>query len=924
MGPGLNTVKKLRLRYVAGLSAIALLVTASFITMQRVVSEQREFASLVNLSSHQAGLANRIAYFASLMAATDDETEFNMARSQVGRTINKMKASYDVLRNGDPEKGIPCVSNQKLKVIYDAPMVGLGQALTSFLEKAGNIYESDLETFSTGSSSYLFLTTYGPHVLEPLLDAAVDEYEQIGREAILQIERLEIGIWLATIFTLLFEIGFIFRPFEKHVERTLRSLHSSIKELQLTKQRLVSAQKLALVGDWEINLKERTISCSDMIYSIGDLDRERFTLCIGSALKMIHVDDRRRVRECVIGLIRNGGSKSLEYRIVRPDGSERLVFQYATANRDRILGTVQDITERKELSTRLEKLSGHIPGFLFQMHLDKRWRSLFPFVSKGVLDATGINMEKLGKSTKAMFELIHEDDRARIKMSVYNSSQSLATWHDHFRILHPEKGYIWLEGHATPERIADGETIWYGYICDITERKYAEEKIRKLALYDPLTGLANRRLLLNRLVHAIATSRRNENYGAVLMLDLDNFKILNDTKGHDVGDELLIEVAHRIKSCVRETDTVSRLGGDEFVVILEWLGSKKRKGHTRAMDVAEKIRVALGRPYVLCDGKHVHHGSSSIGVATFKGNARNESELLKRADVAMYAAKDLGKNRICNYTISRQKAINQRSVLSQDLQRAVENEEFLLHFQPQLTETGKVYGAEALIRWQLPDGQLVMPGDFIIAAESNGLILPIGDWVLANACDIIDDLSTEPFAENISLSINISARQFNDERFIEKVKRVLEKKDIDARKLRFELTESSFIQNIEKARELLLTLNVMGISIELDDFGTGYSSLNSLNQLPLHGLKIDQSLTRTIEDNTSGLSIIRAAIAMAKALSLDIIVEGVETETQNNILIREGCDKLQGYYHARPMPFDEFKNYLMEKHMEHAKIFTDG
>ncbi len=906
----------IRLRYAFGLSVIAVLITASFITMQKVVSDQRDFSTLVNLAGHQAGLSNRIAYFSSLMVTTDDETEFDMAKAQVGRTINKMKTAHTILRNGDPEKDIPLVLNDNLVVIYEDSMVGLDTALANFLERARNLYDGEMNDLHTGSIDYIYLTTYGPHVLEPMLDAAVEEYGKIGREAILKIERLETAIWFATIVTLLLEVCFIFLPLERHIHKTLASLQSSINALTNTRQRLLAAQKLAAVGDWELVVDEGHLTWSDQVYEICGVSPENFNVSLDSAMDLIHPEDRAMVRTTLQRSTVKKKPLQIEYRIVRPDGNVRLVYQqaeiFAAKNDNTVMisGIIQDITERKELSARLEKLSEHIPGFLFQYHSSPAGLSRFPYVSQGIEDACGINRPQLETDPETMFKLVHTDDIPRLRQSFQTSGQMLQTWHERYRFHHLQKGEIWLEGHASPERLNDGSTLWYGYIWDITAGKHSEDRIKQLALYDPLTGLANRRLLKDRILHAIATSRRNSNFGAVIMLDLDNFKTLNDTRGHDVGDALLVEVAARLQGCVRETDTIARLGGDEFVVVLEWLGITEEKSRRKALDVAEKIRVALGRAYVLEEKNHAHHASASIGVTLFQNNRLSEGELLKRADVAMYEAKDYGRNRVCLYNEERQNAINRRTAMASAMQQALENNEFRLFFQPQISAGGRICGAEALLRWFPPGKDPVMPGDFIPVAEDTNFIQPLGEWVLTEACRCIAALKNYDLPESFAVAVNISARQFTEECFVNKVRSIIASNSVDVRRLKFELTESCLVQDHDHSQTILRAIRDMGIHIELDDFGTGYSSLHALNNLPLSTLKIDGSLIMGLEEEPRGKAIVRATIAMARAMALNIIAECVETEQQKEFLINEGCDMMQGFLFARPMPFADFKHYL--------------
>nr|WP_319395306.1 EAL domain-containing protein [uncultured Desulfobacter sp.] len=912
----MSVVGNLRLRYVFGLSAIAILVSTSFFSMQHLIAKQRDFSQLINLAGHQAGLTNRIAYFASVMASTRDEIEFDQARSQVGLTINKMQAVHKALRQGDSETRIPKVTNEALETIYEDPMMGLDSALQRFLDRARQVYETDMDSLSIGSIDYIYLVNYGPHVLDPLLDAAVDEYERIGRSAIIRIERFERIIWLVTLVALLLEALFIFWPLEKQVRRALNSLQVSVAQLTDTHQRLVEAQRLALVGDWEMDIASGALSCSQQVYEIvgrpmatAEMDKENIFECV-------HPEDKNTVKRQLDALAGNSDALSMEFRVIRPDGSERLVYQQVASAKDsdgrlvKISGTIHDITERKELSNRLDKLSRHIPGFIFQYKRDKNKAGCMPYVSRGVLQTWGVSADALQNDTQALLDLICEEDLNAVKESIDASAISLRTWNAQFRIQHPEKGEVWLEGHATPERMMDDCTLWYGYIWDITERRQAENRIRRLALYDALTGLANRRMLMDRLAHAVALSGRKKDYGAVLMLDLDNFKSLNDTKGHDTGDALLVEVGRRLGGCVRETDTVARLGGDEFVVLLECLGRDETLCNDKAMTVAEKIRSELSRPYILGEGRHVHHTSASVGVAIFRGKDRDETEVLKHADVAMYEAKDLGRNRICFYSKARQAIVDTRSAMAVDIKTGLDNGEFCLYLQPQVLNDGALCGAEALLRWFPRNKPPVSPESFISVAESTGLILPLGKWVLKQACTVVMDLERYRLPGNFALAVNISALQFADENFIKTVKQVFDETGASPFRLKFELTETSLVQDMHRAGKIMKELRGMGLQVELDDFGTGYSSLNSIKNLPLTALKLDASLIHGIETDEAGRAIVRAALAMARAMSLKTIAEGVETQRQMDYLVTEACDMIQGYLWAKPMPYEDFIDYL--------------
>jgi PAS domain S-box-containing protein len=454
--------------------------------MKRVVSEQRGYSGLVNLAGHQVGLSNRIAHFVSLMVTTDNESEYDMARAQVGRAINQMKLAHDALRKGDPGSGIPFVINDNLLSIYEDPMVGLDLAVKRYLERARDVYNSNMAALNEQSAAYLYITTYGPHVLDPMLDAAVDEYEKIGRDAIYKIERFELIIWFLTIVVLLLELRFIFIPLERHVQKTLRSLESSVEELTNTRTRLQAAQKLAQIGDWELQLRDSVLTWSDQIYEICGVSQEDFTATFENALELVHPEDRELVKSILKSVIRKKNSLDFECRIIRPDGTKRLVYQHVTAGPgesgpvEMLSGTMQDITERKELSSRFEKLSAQIPGFICQFHLDSGGSPRIAFASKGIIETCGIEPDQVDKNIKSICSLFHEEDVTRLKERIKESSESLTTWHGQYRFWHPVKGLIWLEGHATPESLNDGGARWYGYFWDITERKNSEAEKERL------------------------------------------------------------------------------------------------------------------------------------------------------------------------------------------------------------------------------------------------------------------------------------------------------------------------------------------------------------------------------------------------------------------------------------------------------------
>lgn len=461
---------------------------------------------------------------------------------------------------------------------------------------------------------------------------------------------------------------------------------------------------------------------------------------------------------------------------------------------------------------------------------------------------------------------------------------------------------------------ADGAvTNYVATLVDIALRKVADAEIQRLAFYDHLTNLPNRRLLLDRLNHALATSARSGRLGAVLYLDLDQFKTLNDTRGHEMGDLLLQQVAGRLTACVREGDTVARLGGDEFVVVLEELSEQALDAAARAEVIGNKILAALNQPYQL--GTHEYHCSVSIGVTLFSDHEQTQEELLSHADIAMYQAKKAGRNTMRFFDPKMQDTINARAALQDELHKALEKQQFHLYYQIQVDSVGRPLGAEALIRWIHPERGLISPFHFIPLAEETGLILPIGQWVLETACAQLKVWQQDELTHDLTLSVNVSARQFRQPDFVAQVQAAVLHHAINPLRLKLELTEGVLLERIDDTIGTMHALKDMGIRFSLDDFGTGYSSLQYLKRLPLEQLKIDQSFVRDLVTDSCDQAIVRTIIAMADSLKLGVIAEGVETEEQRQMLLNKGCTHYQGYLFGRPVPIEQFEVFLKQSRL---------
>jgi diguanylate cyclase (GGDEF)-like protein/PAS domain S-box-containing protein len=565
----------------------------------------------------------------------------------------------------------------------------------------------------------------------------------------------------------------------------------------------------------------------------------------------------------------------------------------------------EQFREQKDL---LASIIQHAPIRVFWKDLESRYIGCN---SQFAHDAGLPNLEDLiGKTDYDMnwreqAELYRSDDKA-----VMESGMSKLDFEE--KQTAPDGRTIWLSTSKVPLRGEENQIIGVlGIYTDITSRKLSEERISELAFFDQLTGLANRTLLMDRLKQAITAGQRNGRFGAVLLIDLDNFKTLNDTLGHDIGDILLKQVAYRLTLAVREGDTVARLGGDEFVVILEHLSQNELEAAEQTKIVGNKIHATLNLVYEL--QTHAHYSTPSIGITLFHGNQHTIDELMKQADIAMYEAKKDGRNALRFFDPHMQESINARMELELELHNALQKKQLHLYYQIQVDNSDNPLGAEALIRWIHPEHGLVSPNEFIPLAEETGLILPIGKWVLETACEQLNKWQQNEHTRGFVLSINVSAKQLHQADFVDMVQAAIKQYDINPTLLKLELTESMLLENIENSIATMNALSEIGVLISLDDFGTGYSSLQYLKRLPLDQLKIDQSFVRDLVSDNSDRAIVRTIIVMAHSLNLDVIAEGVETEEQRQLLVNKGCIHFQGYLFGKPVPIEQFEAVLVPK-----------
>ncbi len=677
--------------------------------------------------------------------------------------------------------------------------------------------------------------------------------------------------------------------------------------LQINEDRLHQAIRVSETGIFDQDY------CNNSIYFSAEL-RAHFgwdadePVTTQKFIVSIYPEDRKRVVEaiqCAQNSSENG-LVDIEYRILRPNGEIRwlatrlqIFFEIDgnTRRAVRSVSAIRDITEKK-----IAEQEQRIFATAFQTQegiIITDANQIMVRVNQAFTNITGYSArEAIGNRPSILKSGRHDSFFYR---SMHETLHNEGYW----------QGEIWdrhKDGHIYPKWLTitavkndvDKITHYVANFSDITERKAAEDKIRLLAFYDPLTQLPNRSLLLDRLEHAIATHSHIHIYGALLFLDLDNFKILNDTQGHRIGDELLIEVGKRLKSCVNDVDTVSRLGGDEFVVLLEELSENDSNAALHVGNIAERIIAALNEPYQL--SSVFHYISASIGIALFNSPEATVTSILASADTAMYEAKKSGKNTYRFFDPSMQHALEDRSILENALRKAIANKEFRLFYQPLVDEQGQIVSVEALIRWQHPERGLISPMEFIPLAEEIGLILTIGHWVLETACAQLEAWKDSAATRKISIAVNISGKQFYQSNFVDEVRNLMQQYAIEPLKLKLELTESTVLDKIDTAIEKMQELKSLGIVLSMDDFGTGYSSLSYLRQLPFDQIKIDKSFIVGINDNANDAFIVDTVITLGQRLGMSVVAEGVENVEQWKLLKSMGCKTFQGYYFCKPSP----------------------
>ena len=819
--------------------------------------------------------------------------------------------------------------------------MALGPDITILLmhDDGYRLYQHPL---ASENRSVLYESIYGHPVeagmVEPLRalegKSGVFEAEMDGRKMLVAWQRLdEYGLyamtmkplqdvqreqWDSLIMPSLWLIAFLFGGYVVYLYA--RALQTAADTLQQQSQANLSrsegllrmSQEAARMGHYMLDLVSGHWETSPMLDEILGIGKD-FERSIDGWTRLLPAAQRDFLRAEFDKILAAGESFSRVYPIIRQsDGEMRWLHAWGNfecdsgGQRIRQVGAIQDISKRKAAEDQLRKLSLAVeqsPESIIITNLGAE----IEYVNQAFLQRTGYTREEvIGRNPR----ILHSGKTPpETFAALWQALAQGRPWQGEFQNRRKDGSEYIEQAVITPIRQADGSVTHYVAVKeDITARRAAENQINALAFFDPLTALPNRRLLLDRLQQALASSARSNRHGALLLIDLDDFKTLNETLGHDIGDLLLKNVAARLASCVREGDSVARLGGDEFVVMLEDLSEGAMEAATHAELVGEKILALLNQTHQL--GRYEHHSTPSIGITMFAGHDGNIEELLKRADMAMYQAKAAGRNALRFFDPEMQAVITRRASLEADLREAVAKQQFFLHYQAQVVGDGRITGAEVLLRWLQPVRGMVPPGEFIALAEETGLILPIGHWVLQSACRQLAAWASQAEMAHLTIAVNVSSRQFRQADFVDEVLAIIEECGANPQRLKLELTESLLVQDMEDIIVKMAALKAKGVGFSLDDFGTGYSSLFYLKRLPLDQLKIDQGFVRNILSDANDAAIAKMIIALAESMGLSVIAEGVEIAAQKDFLARHGCHAYQGYLFSRPLPLDQFEAYV--------------
>jgi diguanylate cyclase (GGDEF)-like protein/PAS domain S-box-containing protein len=681
-----------------------------------------------------------------------------------------------------------------------------------------------------------------------------------------------------------------------------------LKNLQLSEDRLARVQQIARLGDWEWHPETGRFWKSQQMFNILGISQEADAASLTGFLQLVAGCDRDMVREHLERALSGPAGCDFECRVLRGDGSERLVWIYgrremaAGARTAHLVGTLQDVTEARRAEHRSRMLKEAVDSLQIGITFcDANGRIVY--LNPAEAHMHGYEVEELIGREARTFAVASQKPQVppgslKDGASWRRESVNLRRSGESFPVL------------LTSIPVLDREQRYLGIVTtceDISEQKQAEEKINRLAYFDNLTGLPNRSMFLDRLHQSLALASRENEILALVFLDLDNFKDVNDTLGHGAGDRLLCEAALRLSECIRDSDLLARLGGDEFVVLLTSVHSQER-----VATAVQRMLDIFATPFLI-EGRTVY-SSASIGIALYPDDSHDASSLFRSADTAMYHAKSEGRAQFRFFSEEMNQKIMRRVALENSLHRGLERNEFFLHYQPQWNlKTNQMVGAEVLLRWQSEDFGLMLPSDFISLTEDSGLIFSIGEWVLRSACEQARLWAVQGHPE-FRVAVNISGKQLKQQDFVAMLDQIIKETGVNPLSLELEFTESVIMENVERTIETLEAIKAMGVFLSIDDFGTGYSSLNYLKHFPVDRIKIDRSFVADVSRSSDDAAIVEAIITMAQSLSLKVLAEGVENSDQLHHLNQLGCDEVQGFYLAKPMPADALEGSIGTTH----------
>lgn len=929
-----GVARALTWRYVIALSLVATLSTAAWLSLHLVISEQQSTAAVVNVSGRQRMLSQRTALFSNLLVNAP-RTERPLVREKLQEAIDLMEVSHRGLTHGNKDMGLPDTMSPVVHSMYFDGPDALDLQVERYIKAVHGLLLLDDEALTPGNPLLQYITGTAPTTLVSALDRMVQQYQLEGEESVGRLQKAETIFWVITLMLLILEAALIFHPFTRHVRYIISKLQGVTKELRLHQEHLeeMVGQRTAELenrskelAESEEKFRQISTSAQDAIVIVGTDEQVTYwnpaaekifgytrDEAIGRNLhKLITPGNYRDAAHGGFARFRHTGEgdvigKTFEITALRKNGEEfpieLSISTFIMQDSRYALGIIRDITERKLAEENL-RITASVFDTSHEAILITDAGNNIVDVNPAFLQITGYGREEvLGRNPRLLNSGRQDSD---FYAAMWQSLTQEKAW----------RGEIWnrrKSGEIYAEILsisvitdADGRVQRYvGVFSDISHLKEHEAELSRIAHYDALTGIPNRVLLADRMKQAIAQSTRDQKMVAVCYLDLDGFKHINDSMGHDAGDQVLVETAKRIRKTIRGGDSVARLGGDEFVVVL--LDLEKGEECVATLDrllaaISEPMQVK-GSPVTL---------STSIGVSLYPLDDENPDTLLRHADQAMYVAKQSGKNRFYIYDPALDMRAHNQHEFLKNVRQGLEGGQFELYYQPKIElRTKRLAGAEALIRWRHPERGLLSPAEFLRPVENTELDIEIGDWVIAAALAQIDRWQRAGL--NIEVSINISAHHLESAGFAEKLQLQLARyPGMTPRMLQIEVLETVALNDITIVRGVIDACRRFGVKFALDDFGTGYSSLSYLSNLPVDVLKIDQSFVRDMLEDKGDMAIVHGIIALAQAFGRETVAEGIETGAHYRALRDMGCDMGQGYGIARPMPADELAGWRAE------------